>query len=473
MMLTKQTEKMIDYLKNVVGERYVSINTFEKIKSCIDPFPYRINNDILPYVITLPENKEQVSKILKYANSEKIPVFIRGSGTSLAGSSRPHVSGIVINTRRMNKVHIYEDCGYFECEPGIRCGEMEDILNKQGYFLPVWPGSKVIASMGGVISNNTSGHIVDMSIGKPADYVLGLEVVLPNGEIIETGTKGLRKPAGTDLTRYFVGGDGLLGVIVNIRMRLVPALKEAYGIAFFENLEAVAKSVQRIYMEKCPAPLFMEFMSKEAAEIGFKIKKLDPPPGPAVFAVSIGNTQEEAQYKMEKIMDSLKKEKPIRAYQVFDKEEWHKLVSAREVIGPYAMQNSKRQLIVSEIVANLSQLVEAMRDAQDFNKDLPILKDCPNLLYGHIGGLTIHSAYLLPPEWDDNKLKAAVDELFKKEAYINSKYSTCGGEWGQFSKRTYFFKKRYGETSYNLIKQIKSVFDPNNILNPGVLEGQR
>lgn len=472
-MSDKKIEKMVSYFKDLLGERYVSTNTFERIKNTIDPFPYRTTKEVLPYVITLPETKEQVSQILKYANTEKIPVFVRGSGTQLAGSSRPHTKGIIINTRRMNRSHIFEEYGYFESEPGVRCGEMVDKLEEKGYFLPVWPGSRKIASMGGVISNNTSAHIIDASIGKPADYVLGLEVVLPTGEIIETGTKGLRKPAGTDLTKYFVGGDGLLGIIVNIRMRLVPMFKEAYSIAIFDNLEAIAKSVQRMYMENRPAPLFMEFMSKEASEIGFKVKGMDPPPGPVLLSMSVGQTQEEADYKMTEVLKSINKENPLKAYIIKDHEEWHKLLSAREVIAPYVMQLTKSQLTTPEIVASLPKIVEAMQDAQKFHEGIPVLEECTNVLYGHIGGLTIHSAYLFPPDWDDQKLREAVDAVFKKEAELNVKYGTCGGEWGQFSKRKAFFVQRYGEDAYNLMKRIKSTFDPNNILNPGILEGYR
>jgi len=472
-MSDKNLDDMICYFEKLLGERYVSTNTFEKIKNTIDPFPYKTTKEVLPYVITLPETKEQVSQILKYANEEGIPVFVRGSGSQLAGSSRPHTSGIVINTRRMNKAQINEDYGYFECEPGVRCGEMVDMLGEKGYFLPVWPGSRKIASMGGVISNNTSAHIIDASIGKPADYVLGVEVVLPTGEIIETGTKGLRKPAGTDLTKLFVGGDGLLGVIVKIRMRLVPLFKEAYSIAVFDNLDDIAKSVQRMYREKRPAPLFMEFMSKEASEIGFKVKGMEPPPGPVLLSMSVGQTQEEADYKMAEVLKSIVKENPISASLITDNDEWHKLLSAREVIAPYVMQLTKSQLTTSEVVANLDSVVEAMRESEEFHKGIPVLEEVNNVLYGHIGGLTIHAAYLFPPDWEDEKLREGVDAVFRKEAELNVKYETCGGEWGQFSKRTPFFIKRYGETSYELMKKIKVSFDPNNILNPGILEGYR
>ncbi|HZK18808.1 MAG TPA: FAD-binding oxidoreductase, partial [Clostridia bacterium] len=272
MLSDKQISDVVTHLSNVVGDKYVTVSTFEKIKNALDPFPYTIRKDNLPYVITLPETTEQIAQIMEYANENKIPVFVRGSGTQLAGSSRPHVSGITINTGRMNKFQVMEENGYFEAEPGVRCGDIADYLQKKGYFLPILPGSKIIASLGGLISNNTSGHVIDPSVGKLADYVLGLEVVLPNGDIIETGTKGLRKPAGTDLTKYFVGGDGLLGVVTKIRMRLLPLLPQAYGIAVFKELSSIAKGVRNMYLEQCPPPIFMEFMDENVTSIAYKAK---------------------------------------------------------------------------------------------------------------------------------------------------------------------------------------------------------
>ena len=466
-------QDMIKYFQEQLGEDLVVESIFERIKNSLDSFPYRADKENLPLVVVLPESTEQVSKIVKYAYDHKIPLFVKNSGTNLNGSARPHVSGIVINTRRMTKYHIYEENCYFECEPGIRCQEMSDILEQKGYFLPMWPGSKKIASIGGIASNNTSAHIIDCAIGKPGDYILGLEVVLPNGDIIETGTTGLRRPAGTDLTKFFVSGDGLLGVITRVRIRLVPKYCESYGIAILPDLVSLAKSVQRIFWDKCPPPLFMEFMCKETSKIGYEVKGMKPPAGPVLLVMATGETQEIAGYKMKRIMESIKKEGPLEAYIIESEEEWHKLLSAREVIAPYVMQMTKKQIVTSEIVSNLSSLVEAIKEAEHFADGIPILEECDKVLYGHIGGLTIHAAFLLQPSWSDEKLRKAVDAIIDKERVLNVRFATCGGEWGQFSKRTKFFIDRYGERSYNIVKEIKKQFDPYNILNPGQLEGYR
>jgi glycolate oxidase len=466
-----EVAKLADELAMIVPKKYVVTHIFERIKSSIDTFPYEAERENLPYAIVMPKSKNEVSEILKYANRKEVPVFIRGSGTSFTGASRYHVPGIVINTHRMNDIEVFEDFGFFECGPGCICESVAKEIETQGYFLPFAPGSRLIASMGGLIANNTSAHVVDASIGKPGDYVLGLEVVLPSGEIIETGTKGLRRPAGTDLTKFFVGGDGLFGVVTKIRMRLVPAFERAYGIAIYQDLKSLAKGVQRIYRERRPLPLFMEFMEKETAEIGYKIKGLEIPRGSVILFVSIGNSKEEASQKAKQILSSLLTENPIEARQIEDIELWEKLWSSREVIGSYLMQESGNQWSSAEVVSNLMKLDECMEDVRHFNRDLPVLSQLALYLFGHIGGLTMHPGVIIPKEWDNQKKKRAVDEKFQREAELNLKYHTCGGEWGQFAKRTPFFIQRYGKESYELVKKIKKTFDPKNILNPGVLEG--
>ena len=198
--------KVYEKIKDIVGEKNISENFFERINNSIDAFPYEfdLEKDALPYVVVKPGSVREISAIFKFANQEDIPVYPRGSGTSFTGSARPPHKGIVLSTGRINFIEIDPEQGYFECGPGAVVNDVDKALEREGYFLPVYPGSKIVATMGGMMAGNTSGHIIDACIGKPADYVLGLEVVLPTGEILETGSRGLRKPAGTDLTKFFV-----------------------------------------------------------------------------------------------------------------------------------------------------------------------------------------------------------------------------------------------------------------------------
>jgi len=284
---------------------------------------------------------------------------------------------------------------------------------------------------------------------------------------------GLRRPAGLNLTNFFVGSDGLLGIITKIRMRLLPPVYKAYGTVIFDDLVSMAKGVQRMYREMRPAPLFMEFMDHKSAKIGYTIKGLEPPKGSVIFFVSIGSSQEEASHKVNQILESVVAENPVEASKIEDLDLWDKLWSCREVIGCYLMQRDGYQFSSAEVVSNLKDLPDCMIEVEHFNSGLPILGQLELFLFGHIGALTFHPGVLIPRQWENEKKRAAINERFQKETELNLKYGTCGGEWGQFAKRTPFFIKRYGQASYDLVKGMKNLLDPNNILNPGILEGYR
>jgi glycolate oxidase len=459
-------------IKDIVGERNVSDNYFELINNTLDAYPYELDlesHEKLPYLVVKPKDEKEVSAIFKVANSEDIPVYPRGSGTSLTGSARAPERGIILSTSRMKFVDINTDYGYFECGPGITVNSLDLLLAKEGFFLPVYPGSKIVATMGGMMANNTSGHIIDACIGKPGDYVLGLTVVLPTGEILETGSKALRKPAGTDLTKFFVGGDGLTGIVTRIRMRLVPAKEKAFAIAYFENAESVARAVVRVYREKAPAPLFMEFMDKATTTIGFEHAGLPVPPGCAIFFASLGASKDEASHNVQSLLEVMKKENPIKVEEIKDLAVWTKIWTAREVIIASLMQKHDGQFTGPEIVTNLVDLVECIKELEHYVDKKPVFKGLPFYLLGHIGALTFHPTFIVPKNMDNEIKRSIITAALEVESEMNLRFGTCGGEWGQFGKRNTFFKQRYGDKAYDLVKQVKRVFDPNDILNRGLL----
>jgi len=458
-------------LRDILPEEALCTSYFERINNALDPYTSSdiITQEQVPYVVVRPGSTTEVSLIMKYANEKKIPVFVRGSGTSLHGASKYRHAGIVISTRRLNHIRIEKDNNYAEFGPGHRVLELKKIFEKEGYFLPLVPGSIRVASVGGMITNNSSAHAVDSCMGKTRDRVLGLEVVLPTGEVIETGTKSLRRPAGTDLTQYFVGGDGLLGVITGIRMQLVPMFCSAYGVAYFSDEITAAKAVQRIYLEKAPVPLFLEYLDKRVAKIAYKIQNLPEPVGSLVMFHAIGQTDEEATYKINRLVETIQKESIIEAHRIEDLDEWHKIWLARESALPYICQGGKGQFGLSEIVSTVRDLDKCMEDTKNMYKGMPTLEKLGEpYIMGHIGALTFHPVYIFPADWSPEEKAKGINEMFIKEGEINMRYGTVGGEWGQFAKRTDFYKERYGNDVYRLVKNIKKVFDPNNILNPDI-----
>lgn len=466
----QEVDALVKDLQQFINAKFITTSLLERINNATDYRVAELKRENLPYVVVRPGSAEEVSKLMAYANSQRIPVFVRGSGTCLKGSSSYPFPGIVLRTSRLYHFNIWKSYGFFECGPGLRTRYVVDELAKEGYFLPVHPGSIVIASIGGLVSNNTSGHIVDSSVGKLRDYILGLQVVLPTGEILETGTKSLRRPAGTDLTQYFVGGDGLLGVITNIRIRAVPALKSAYGVAFFNSAPPLVKAVQRIYIEKAPPPLVMEFLDFRCAKIGFELKGLPTPPGPVIMFQSIGETEEVASHKIERLLETVRKENPVKCERIVDMAYWDTLWATRESMGAFLQREKKASSVATEVVSTVADLLDCYTDCENFQQGMPTLEEVGKpYLFGHIGALTFHPGMYVPIAWPFEKKMRAIQEAMAKEAQLNLKYGTCGGEWGQFSRRSAFYRQRYGEKNVQLVRAIKKIFDPNNILNPSVL----
>ncbi|MBW1936042.1 MAG: FAD-binding oxidoreductase [Deltaproteobacteria bacterium] len=194
---------------------------FDRINYADTSLPYDVEQEDLPDVVVQPADAQEISSVLKYANQHEIPVTTYGSGTSLIFGTKPKHRGITLSTERLTYFEINEDHQWLECGAGVKTGQLIKELAKLGYFLPIQ--TQVGSSVGGAVSVNTLGHLTDNIFGRPINNILGLEVVLPTGEVIETGSKCLRRSSGWDLARIFIGAEGILGIITRVRMVLIPS----------------------------------------------------------------------------------------------------------------------------------------------------------------------------------------------------------------------------------------------------------
>jgi len=464
---------LVSDLESIVGRENVSESMYERIAYALDPMPYDLEEDNIPSVVVKPGSTQEVSEIMKYANKNRIPVVVHGSSTEFNGASRPKRKGsILLSTSRLNFFNINEDYMYFECGAGVRCLDAINALEKRGYMLPLNPGSKAVATMGGLISINTIGHMVDAHVGKPIDHVMGLEVVLPTGEIIQTGTKSLRRPAGIDLTRFFAGTEGLFGIITKIRMRLIENPRKVYAVASFKEPEDVAHAFVDVYRKRAPIPLYGEFLDEAAAQMGFKMVGLEPPEGSIALATATGRTVEEATKNAERLCEVFREQKAINAYIVEDEEVQCKLWGARDYIL-HIVAESRGQWTAIEVGPALPHLAEALHYLKhEVPKTLNVLKDREVYTYGHLGACSLHGLWVIPREWSNDKKRQACREAFMVEREMNIRFEGCGGELGQLAGRIPFIRQKYGEVAYSLLVKLKKTFDPNNILNPGNLEGE-
>jgi FAD/FMN-containing dehydrogenase len=232
----------------------------------------------------------------------------------------------------------------------------------------------------------------------------------------------------------------------------------------------LARAVQRIYQENAPLPLFLELLDKRCAELTFEIQGLPKPPGPLIMFHAMGQTEDEATYKINQLVRVIQKESPIEARRIDDVDEWHKIWLARESALPFVCQAGKGVFALSEVVSTVADLGDCLEDVRNMGKGMPTLEKLGEpYIFGHIGALTFHPTFIIPTDWPSEDKIKVLEEMFSREAEINLKYGTAGGEWGQFARRTPFFLKRYGERAFELVKAVKKVFDPNHILNPNIL----
>lgn len=467
---------LVSDLQNLIGNKNVSGNIFDRVAYAQDAIAPDLPVQKIPVAVAKPVSVEGVSKVLQYANEHKIPVYVHGSGTSFKGSACPKRSGsIVVDTGNFDMLQINEDDYYFEVGAGVNQYDLEIFLEKKGYLLPMNVGSKHGSTIGGAIAVNTIGHMVDSCIGKIIDYVLGVEVVLPNGNVIETGTKSIRRPAGIDLTRFFVGSEGLFGIITKIRMRLVPMPKKAYVAGFFSEPEQIALSFMKMYKNGLPAPLYGELLGRNTAAAAFESRGLGAPPGDMAIATTIAFSQEEANRQAKEIVKVFQAQNAIKAYVVESPEEQVALWDARDFITN-RLQKQKgepRKLRAGgfEVGVPLSRLADFFTYIKSGPPGYPALSENEVMFYGHVGASGPHVSWTVPEDTPAEKRAQSVKEARRLEKEFSVKWEGIGGEVGQTASRISAWREKYGEDAYSLLSMLKATVDPNNILNPGNLEG--
>ena len=435
-----------------------------------DTMPWDVEPHHMPYAVVRPADSREVAAVLAYATARKIPVHTHGSGTSLVGLGRPKTNAIVLDTARMQDLQIYPERGYFEVGPGMHIGKLRKALSSHNALLPVFPGSEPIATIGGSVAVNTSAHAVDASLGKPGDYVLGMEVVLPTGEILQTGTQSTRKPAGIEATKFLVGSEGLLCVITSIRMRLIPKPFMENIVAYFNSTEEILDVVMAMYKEGVPTPLFFEYLDEKSSRVGFEAVGLEPPIGAVAMMSMHSATKAGCREKARIFLEFVKKSNPIEARIVSDAAEWEKIWSSRAEAGNYVYRLGST--FGSEITPRVDNLKLAFKDAKELILNLESFQGNEFYSFGHIGAPTIHAYAFIPTKDIPNDVKKSVTlEVREKTEALNIKYGGCGGEWGLTAQRAGFLEKKYGPVYMETLIQLKKTFDPENILNRGNLEG--
>lgn len=465
-------EEILSSLKSIVGPENVKSDIFEILpyhtEYLQDTSVLKDKSDIALAVVQ-PVDSSEVSEILKLANEKLVPVRVRSGGTGVGGSMAQK-GEIVMDLYRMNWIRIYKEDGYAEAGPAVHPMDIDAELEKFGCNFPVYPTNVRSSGMGGVVAINTSGMSVDPYLGKPGDYILGLEVVLPTGEVIQTGTKTLRQPAGLDLTRLFIGSEGLFGIVTNVRFRLVkkPADRK-WAFVIFDSLRKAAKAVQELHQQQGPYPTKFEIVDEQFAKNGFEKIGIKVPEGACLLIETGGKAPGEAQWKLDQILEVCKRQNPKHIRLIADESEWLLVFSIREF--PEETVGTALLIIGAAFDAKVSNYAEVIDEFNGLREKIASVdyREVYPFLFGHAGGPSYHPNLAYGPNLDFETRKKLQDEYLGMIHDLLIKYEGSIGEMGLFPKHANWFVKKYGKIHYELLKKMHDLFDPNDILNRGKL----
>ena len=415
---------------------------------------------VLSKAVVFPETNEEVSKVLSLCNKHKVPVVPFGTGTSLEGNVVGNEKGITISLEKMNKI-LSVNAEDFDCrvQACVTKEQLNDYLREDGVFFPIDPGAN--AAIGGMASTSASGTMA-VKYGTMKTVITGLTVVLPNGDIIKTGSRTKKTSAGYNLTNLFIGSEGTLGIITEIQLRLSPIPESIMSaVCHFPSLEKAVQTAQQVIQYGVPIAR-IEMLNKEQMEISINYSKLkDIEAVPTLFFEFHGS--EASNQENIKIVEEISKDNNGSSFKwAKDLEERNKLWKARWDVyySVKALINNGR-VYSTDVCLPISNITECVNFAEEQTKKLGLRAP----MVGHLGDGNFHVILPYDPKEEGtyNKIRDFSDLLIKKTLDLNG---TITGEHGVGLHKKSYLLQEHGDC-IPLMKCIKRSIDQNNIMNPG------
>ncbi len=457
---------IVSSLKAIVGTHVLS--------SKEDLIPYQndasVFEGVSPTAIVIPGTAEEVSKVLKFCYDNNIEVVTRGGGTSLTGSSILTSKGIMISMERFDKIiDVKIEDRYVIVEPGVRIDNLNQYLEQYHHFYPPDPASSIAATVGGTIATNAGGLRAAM-YGATKEWVLGMEVVLPTGKIVQFGGKTLKRSLGYDLTAMMIGSEGTLGIITKAILKIVPVPERTGRIlTYFKEIETAGQAISELKKNSI-TPLIAEFMDRYSMDSITKVKNMNfPKEANYMLIIDIASTKESITGKLDETSKILGQFNPIEIKITTDPVEMDNIYQARK--GLYSSQLQVRDsvdesVIIGDIVVPTTELPQTLKELNEKIREYGMKV----VLFGHIGDGNIHPnifARMKDPE-QFKKVESLMLEFGKIAIRHGGSVSSEHGIG--LEKREMLIEELKSKDSLEtleLMKNIKKIFDPKNLLNRG------
>lgn len=418
--------------------------------------------EFVPDILVRPSTPEEISKILIFANQERIPVVPRGMGSGFTGGAVPVKGGILLSLERMNRIlKIDEENLIAVVEAGVITGELHRKARERGLYYPPDPSSSDFCTIGGNIAEGASGpHSV--KYGGTRDYLLGLEMVLPTGEIIQTGGETVKRAVGYDLTRLMVGAEGTLAVVTKANLKLLPLPEYQQSLlAIFPSIQSAARAISRIVRSKV-RPSVLEYMDDASLSIVEAHQRFGlPPEAKAILMIETDGEKRAALEEAEQIKAICQENEAISIVAAKDEEEKKKIWKARKALSQ-SLYKLKPTKINEDIVVPRSRIAEMVQGLSDLSKKYQLII----VSFGHAGEGNLHVNIMTDEkrkdEWE--RAQRAVEEVFEMTIRLGGSLS---GEHGIGLSKAPYLPMELGPGEIALMKNLKKTFDPNGILNPG------
>lgn len=466
-MYERVTPEIVTQLRNIAGEKNVIYGDTEKMAAYAHDEVAGKEYACMPEVVVKPVSTAEVAAVMSLAFAANIPVTPRGAGTGLSGGSVPIYGGIILSVENMNQIlEVDLENLVVVVEPGVVTNDINRVLQKEGLFFAGYPMSLQSCFIGGNVAENAGGGRA-IKYGVTGRYVLGLEVVLPDGEILQLGGKRVKDVTGYNMLQLMVGSEGTLGVFTKIYLRLMPLPTAKLDLlSLFPDVQTAIGAVPRIMTKSGIVPTGIEFMDRLSVTTTYSYlgERMPYPETGAVLLIELdGTNQEQLRHDAMAISELLTENGSIEIYAAETPDSQEKLWKIRRNVAEAFKAISPVQSL-EDVVVPMNAIPALIPRLQQLADQYDVLIPC----YGHAGDGNLHATVVKKAE-DSLERWQEILPLLLGDLYttVHSLGGTISGEHGIGHKRKKYLPLVMNSTEIQLMRKIKAAFDPKHILNPG------